>query len=51
MNKNSFIKEIREFYFSNYIQYSGDLSIDEDLIVIQEDIADFRKSIKYEFWD
>ncbi len=51
MTKNTFIKEVREFYFSNYIQYSGDLSIDEDLISFQDDLIDLRKSTKYEYWD
>lgn len=51
MTKNSFTKEYRDIYFASYIQYSSDLSIDEDLIFSQEELKDLRKSMVFEYLD
>lgn len=50
MTKNTFTKEVRELYFSNYSHYSDDFSIDEDLIYSREELKDLRKSMMLEYW-
>ena len=50
MTKNTFTKDVREFYFSNYSHYSEDFSIDEDLIYSLEELKDLRQSMFLEYW-
>lgn len=50
MTKNTFIKEVREFYFSNYLYLSSDFSIDDDLIYTEIDLINFENTKKYEYW-
>lgn len=51
MTKNTFNKDVREFYFSNFSNYSEDFSIDEDLIFSQEELKDLRRSMIFDYWD
>jgi len=50
MTKNTFTKDVREFYFSSYSHYSEVFSIDEDLIYSPEELKDLRKSMMLEYW-
>jgi hypothetical protein len=50
MTKNTFTKDVREFYFSNYSHFSEDFSIDEDLIFSREELKDLRQSMFLEYW-
>ncbi len=50
MTKNTFTKEVREFYFSNFNHYSEDFDIDEDLIFSREELKDLRQSMFLEYW-
>jgi len=50
MTKNTFTKEVREFYFSNFTHYSEDFDIDEDLIFSREELKDLRQSMFLEYW-
>jgi hypothetical protein len=51
MTKNTFTKDVREFYFSNFNHYGEDFSIDEDIIFSQEELKELRRSIIFEYWD
>ena len=51
MTKNTFTKDVREFYFSNYSHYSEDFDIDEGLIFSGEELKELRRSIIFEYWD
>ena len=51
MTKNTFNKEVRENYFSNFNHYSEDFSIDEELIFSREELKELRRSIIFEYWD
>jgi hypothetical protein len=50
MTKNTFTKDVREFYFSNYRNYSEDFSFDDDLIFSREELKDLRQSKMLEYW-